>query len=151
MKLTEEKMLTFVAVKFLITNSVIQHSYWFVYVYMVSAVLPGSLCTVSELMNWNKWINFVSGYRNTLQIPVCLLKSIFVSLCDTTHRFEILSHINPIHTISSYISKIHLNIVHAPTFWSSEWSLFFWLSHNRHVMFNVDESTNCRNAFLFLT
>jgi hypothetical protein len=37
----------------------------------------------------------------------------------------ILSHINPIHTIS----KIHFNIVHPPTPWSSQWSLSFWLSH----------------------
>jgi hypothetical protein len=27
----------------------------------------------------------------------------------------ILSHINPVHTISSYLSKIHFNIVHPPT------------------------------------
>jgi hypothetical protein len=41
----------------------------------------------------------------------------------------ILSHINPIHTIPSYLSKIHFNIVHPPTSWSSQWSLSFWLSH----------------------
>jgi hypothetical protein len=41
----------------------------------------------------------------------------------------ILSHINPIHTIPSYLSKIHFNIVHQPTSWSSQWSLSFWLSH----------------------
>jgi hypothetical protein len=39
----------------------------------------------------------------------------------------ILSHINPIHSITSYLSKIHFNIVH--TYWSSQWSLSFWLSH----------------------
>jgi hypothetical protein len=31
----------------------------------------------------------------------------------------ILSHINPIHSITSYLSKIHFNIVHLPTSWSS--------------------------------
>jgi hypothetical protein len=31
------------------------------------------------------------------------------------------SQINPIHTIPSYHSKIHLNIVHPPTSWSSQW------------------------------
>jgi hypothetical protein len=41
----------------------------------------------------------------------------------------ILSQIDPIHTISSYLSKIHFNIVHPPTSWSSQWSLSFWLSH----------------------
>jgi hypothetical protein len=40
-----------------------------------------------------------------------------------------MSHINPIHTISSYLSKIHFNIVHPPTSWSYQWSLSFWLSH----------------------
>jgi hypothetical protein len=35
----------------------------------------------------------------------------------------ILSQINPIHTIPSYLSKIHFNIVHPPTPWSSQWSL----------------------------
>jgi hypothetical protein len=34
----------------------------------------------------------------------------------------ILSHINPIHTIPSYLR-------YSPTSWSSQWSLSFWLSH----------------------
>jgi hypothetical protein len=41
----------------------------------------------------------------------------------------ILSQINPIHPIPSYLSKIHFNIVHPPTSWSSQWSLSFWISH----------------------
>jgi hypothetical protein len=41
----------------------------------------------------------------------------------------ILSQINPIHTIPFYLSKIHFNIVHPPTPWSSQWSPSFWLSH----------------------
>jgi hypothetical protein len=39
----------------------------------------------------------------------------------------VLSHINPIHTIPSYLSKIHFNIVPPTTSWSSKWSLSFWL------------------------
>jgi hypothetical protein len=39
-----------------------------------------------------------------------------------------LSQINPIHTISFYLSKIHFYIVRPHTFWSSQWSLIFWLS-----------------------
>jgi hypothetical protein len=31
----------------------------------------------------------------------------------------ILSQINPVHTTPSYLSKIHFNIVHSPTSWSS--------------------------------
>jgi hypothetical protein len=41
----------------------------------------------------------------------------------------ILSQINAIHTILSYLSQIHFNISHPPTSWSSQWSLSFWLSH----------------------
>jgi hypothetical protein len=41
----------------------------------------------------------------------------------------ILSQVNPIHTIQSYLSKIQFNIVHPPTSWSSQWSPSFWLSH----------------------
>jgi hypothetical protein len=36
----------------------------------------------------------------------------------------ILSHIIP-----SYLSKIHFNIDHRPTSWSSQWCLTFWVSH----------------------
>jgi hypothetical protein len=42
---------------------------------------------------------------------------------------SILSYINSIHTIPSYLSKIHFNIVHLPTSSSSQWSLSFWLSN----------------------
>jgi hypothetical protein len=37
----------------------------------------------------------------------------------------ILSHVNPIHSIPSYLSKIHFNIVHPPTSWSWSWSWLF--------------------------
>jgi hypothetical protein len=30
----------------------------------------------------------------------------------------VLSQINPLHSISYYISKIHFNSIHSPTFWS---------------------------------
>jgi hypothetical protein len=35
----------------------------------------------------------------------------------------ILSQIDPIHTIPSYLSKIHFNIAHPSTSWSSKWAL----------------------------
>jgi hypothetical protein len=35
----------------------------------------------------------------------------------------ILSQFDPVHTIPSYLSKIHFNIVHPPMSWSSSWSL----------------------------
>jgi hypothetical protein len=40
-----------------------------------------------------------------------------------------LSWARSIQFIPSYLSKIHFNIVHLPTSWSSQWSLSFWLSH----------------------
>jgi hypothetical protein len=43
--------------------------------------------------------------------------------------FPILNQIDLIHTIPSYLSKIHFNTVHPPTSWSSQWSLSFWISH----------------------
>jgi hypothetical protein len=57
----------------------------------------------------------------------------------------ILSHINPIHSIPSYLSKIHFNIVHASTSWSSQWSLSFWLSHQYPILRVIvikDENNN---------
>jgi hypothetical protein len=41
----------------------------------------------------------------------------------------IMNHINPINIIPFYRPKIHFNIVHSPTSWSSQWSLFLWLSY----------------------
>jgi hypothetical protein len=41
----------------------------------------------------------------------------------------ILSPINPIHSIPSYPSKMHFNIVRPHTSWSSQWCLSFLLSH----------------------
>jgi hypothetical protein len=41
----------------------------------------------------------------------------------------ILSQINPIHTILSYLSKIHFNIVHPLTSRSSQWSLTYMHSY----------------------
>jgi hypothetical protein len=40
-----------------------------------------------------------------------------------------LSWARSIQSIPSYLSKIHFNIVHSPTSWSSQWSLFFCHSH----------------------
>jgi hypothetical protein len=44
-------------------------------------------------------------------------------------KSPILSHINSIHTIQSYLTKIHFNIVRSHTSWSSQWPLSLWLSH----------------------
>jgi hypothetical protein len=44
-----------------------------------------------------------------------------------TPLVPILIQVNSIHTIPPYFSKIHFNIVHSTTFWSSQYSLSFWL------------------------
>jgi hypothetical protein len=45
----------------------------------------------------------------------------------STPLVPILSHVHSVQSIPSYLSKIHFNIVHPPTFWSSQW--LFWLPH----------------------
>jgi hypothetical protein len=55
----------------------------------------------------------------------------------------ILSHIDRIPTIPSYLTKIHINIVHPPTSWSSQWSLSFWISHQYYIY-----TTNFKNKSL---
>jgi hypothetical protein len=54
---------------------------------------------------------------------------------------SILSQINPIHTLLSYLSKIHFKIVHQPTPWSSQWSLSFWLSHQYPICIPSDTNS----------
>jgi hypothetical protein len=39
------------------------------------------------------------------------------------------SYPEPVQSNPSHLSKIHFNIVHPPTPWSSQWSLSFWISH----------------------
>jgi hypothetical protein len=45
----------------------------------------------------------------------------------------ILSQINPVHTIPSYLSKINFNVILPPTSKSSYWFLSFWLSHKYSI------------------
>jgi hypothetical protein len=49
----------------------------------------------------------------------------------------ILSQINSIHTVPTYVSKIHFIIVHSHTFWSSQWSLSFWPSHQYPICMSL--------------
>jgi hypothetical protein len=48
-----------------------------------------------------------------------------------------LSQINPVHTIPSYFSKIHFNIVHSPTWWSFQWALSIWISHQYPICISL--------------
>jgi hypothetical protein len=57
---------------------------------------------------------------------------------------RILSQINPIHTIPSYISEIHFNIVHPSTSWFSKWPSSFWLCHQYSICISLlPISTTC--------
>jgi hypothetical protein len=49
----------------------------------------------------------------------------------------ILSQINPIHTITSYLPKIYFNIVRPPASWSSQWPLSLWLSHQYPICISL--------------
>jgi hypothetical protein len=60
----------------------------------------------------------------------------------------ILSQIDPIPTIPSYLSKIHFNIVHPPTSWSSLWSLSFYISHLYAFLFSPIRATFPANLIL---
>jgi hypothetical protein len=42
---------------------------------------------------------------------------------------SVLNKINPVHTTTSCFCKINFNIILSPTSGPSQWSLFFWLSH----------------------
>jgi hypothetical protein len=51
------------------------------------------------------------------------------SLPCSPPMMPIVSKYNPVHTIPSYLSNIHLNIIQPPTSLSSQWSISFRLSH----------------------
>jgi hypothetical protein len=60
---------------------------------------------------------------------VLLEKSPVAQLLKSPPLAPILSQMNPVRTISSYLSEIHFNIVLPPTSRSPYWSISFWLSH----------------------
>jgi hypothetical protein len=56
----------------------------------------------------------------TQELPSIFMEPIgSYSVHKSPPLFPILSQINLIHTIPSYLSKIHFNIVHPPMSWSS--------------------------------
>jgi hypothetical protein len=67
---------------------------------------------------------------STQELPSNLWNSkVHYRVHNSPPMIPILSQIETVHTTASYLSKIHFNITHSPTSWSSYWSLSFWLSH----------------------
>jgi hypothetical protein len=64
----------------------------------------------------------------TQELPTILWNPFQYRVHESPPLVPVPNHINPIHTIPSYLSTIHYNIIHSPTSWSSQWSLSFLLT-----------------------
>jgi hypothetical protein len=62
----------------------------------------------------------------------------------------ILSQMNPVHTISTYSSKAHCNIILPRTSKSSHWSLSFWLSRQILYALHLLNTTNRYGIWVLL-
>jgi hypothetical protein len=90
-----------------------------------------------EVYHWSPLTHHSWSWALLEKLPIVQLLKKFLAWTQrfitvftrALHWAPILSQINPSHTIPSYLSKIHFNIVHPPMSWSSQWSLTFWLSH----------------------
>jgi hypothetical protein len=105
-----------------------------------------SRCRSANKINKNRLLNYLLTYLLTYSWSWALLEKLpivqplknfpafygtrkFIIAFTSPPPVPNLSQIDPVPTISSYLSKINFNIVHPPTSWSSQWSLSFWISH----------------------
>jgi hypothetical protein len=96
--------------------------------FFLSAILPENSFTHSLMELSPSWE--AANCAPTQELPSILWNpKAHYRVHKSPAMVPILNQINPIHTIPSYFSKIHFNIVHPPTTWSSQWSLPFWLSY----------------------
>jgi hypothetical protein len=78
----------------------------------------------------------------TQELPSILWNpKVYYRVQKSTPLVLILSQLDLLLTTPSYVSKIHFNIVHPPTPWSSQWSHFFWLYHEYKSTFPWSMST----------
>jgi hypothetical protein len=91
---------------------------------------------------------------STQDIPSIIRNSKFYRVHNSHLLVPTLSQINPVHTTTPYLFKIHLNtcIIHPPTSWSYSSSLAFQLSHKNPIcirLLNPIHAT-CHAQLIFL-
>jgi hypothetical protein len=112
---------------------------------LVTGIYEGWLqdCYWSQTMLTNTSLYVTHSWSWTLleKLPIVHLLKSFPAFYGTRRFITVpkralhwsLSWARSIKSMPSYLSKIHFNIVHRSTSWSSQWSVTFWLSTNSYM------------------